>query len=141
MKPTKNNCERIVEVPFPFVLQLLNYVASLNPHGIGPDSYVFWSSLSAKKPMEQKLFLSGLRKSLVSSGMTEDAARKYSFHAWRHFFTTFMRPKLEDKLLQSQTGHKSKEMLNRYSDHVLAGDREKIRDAQIEVFGSLLPSG
>jgi integrase len=140
LKTTKTNSERKVEMPFPFVQQSLRYVASLNPHGYGSDSYVFWSSLSANKPMEQKLFLSGLRDSLVSSGLTEAAAGEYSFHAWRHFFTTYMRPKLEDKLLQSQTGHKSKKMLKRYSDHVLPGDRDKIREAQVEVFSALLPS-
>jgi hypothetical protein len=30
-------------------------------------------------------------------------------------------------------------MLNRYSDHRLAGDREKIQAAQVETFGGLLP--
>jgi len=93
LKPTKNNTERIVELPFSNVLQSLKYIASLNPHGYGPESFVFWSSLSAKKPMEQKLFISGLRKSLVSSGLSEAAARNFTFHGWRHFFTTYMRKK------------------------------------------------
>jgi len=141
LKPTKNNTERIVELPFPLVLQSLKYIASLNPHGFGQDSYVFWSSLSAKKPMEQKLFITGLRNSLVASGLSEAAAKGFSFHGWRHFFTTYMRNKIEDKLLQSQTGHKTISMLERYSAHRLPGDRDKIREAQVEVFSSLLPSG
>ena len=141
LKTTKNNTERIVELPFPSVLQSLNNIASLNPHGFGQDSFVFWSSLSANKPMEQKLFIKGLRNSLVASGLSEAAARGFSFHGWRHFFTTYMRTKIKDKLLQSQTGHKTISMLERYSAHRLTADRDKIREAQMEVFSSLLPSG
>jgi integrase len=141
LKTTKTNTERKVELPFPFVLQSLRYVASLNPHGTSPDSFVFWSSLSPNKPMEQRRFIMGLRDSLMSAGLSEAAAHEYSFHGWRHFFTTYMRPKLEDKLLRSQTGHKSEKMLNRYSNHVIPADRDKIREAQVEVFSSLLPHG
>jgi integrase len=140
LKTTKTNSERVVQLPFPSVMASLKDLASLNPHGTGNDSYVFWSSLSANKPMEQKLFLSGLRASLVFAGLNETSARCFTFHAWRHFFTTYMRSKLDDKLLQSQTGHKTIFMLNRYSDHVLSRDREKIREAQVEVFSDLLPS-
>ncbi|MDR2731563.1 MAG: site-specific integrase [Treponema sp.] len=141
LKPTKNNRDRVAELPFPLVLQSLKYIASLNPHGAGDNSYVFWASLSANKPMEQKLFIKGLRKSLIMSGLNETAACGFSFHGWRHFFTTYMRDKIEDKLLQFQTGHKAIAMPHHYSDHILPGDRDKIRDAQVELFSSLLPSG
>jgi integrase len=141
LKTTKNNEERIVELPFPLVLESLRYIASLNPHGVSNDSFVFWASKSAGKPMEQRLFLHGLRDSLKASGVSEAAARGFSFHSWRHFYATYMRPKIEDKLLQSQTGHKTAPMLDRYSSHRRPGDRDKIREAQIEAFSSLLPSG
>jgi integrase len=140
LKPTKNNCERVVELPFPSLLQSLKYVASLNPHGTSNDSFVFWASLTANKPMERKLFLEGLRNSLIASGLSETEAKGFCFHSWRHFFTTYMRPKLNDKLLQSQTGHKTIPMLERYSAHLIPGDRDKIREAQRTVFSSLLPS-
>jgi len=141
LKPTKNNEGRIVELPFPSVLQSLRYIASLNPHGVSDESYVFWASLTANKPMEQRLFLHGLRDSLKASGVSADVAQGFSFHSWRHFFTTYMRDKIEDKLLQSQTGHKTHSMLDRYSAHQRPVDRDKIREAQVEVFSSLLPSG
>jgi hypothetical protein len=51
-----------------------------------------------------------------------------------------MRDKVNEKLLQSQTGHKTLEMLNHYAGHRIAGDRERLRQAQIETFSSLLPS-
>jgi integrase len=139
LKTTKNNEERIVELPFPLVLQSLEYIASLNPHGYGPDSYVFWAARSSNKPIEQNQFVSGLRQALVSTGEEEDSARGFTFHAWRHFFTSYMRNKIEDKLLQSQTGHKTLSMLDLYSDHRRCGDRDKIREAQMDVFSSLLP--
>ena len=141
LKTTKNNEERIVELPFPLVLRSLRYIASLNPHGVSEESYVFWAGKSSKKPMEQNLFLAGLRESLKASGLSEAAVKGFTFHGWRHFYTTYMRKKVEDKLLQSQTGHKALPMLDHYSAHRLPGDRDKIRDAQVEVFSSLLPSG
>jgi integrase len=141
LKSTKNNEERIVELPFPYVLHSLRRVASLNPHGAGSDAFVFWSSLSADKPMEQIRFLLGLRDALLRSGVDEAAAKTYTFHGWRHFFTAYMRNKIEDKLLQSQTGHKTLSMLERYSAHQRSGDRDKIREAQLDVFSSLLPDG
>jgi integrase len=139
LKTTKNNEERIVELPFPLVLQSLKYIASLTPHGFGPDSYVFWAARSANKPMEQIQFVSGLRSALAATGVEENTAREFTFHAWRHFFTSYMRNKVEDKLLQSQTGHKTLSMLERYSNHRRSGDRNKIREAQVDVFASLLP--
>jgi integrase len=139
LKTTKNNEERIVELPFPLIMESLEYIASLNPHGFTPDSYVFWSSRSSYKPIEQIRFVSGLRAALITTGMAEKAAKGFTFHGWRHFFTSYMRNKVEDKLLQSQTGHKTLSMLERYSDHRLCGDRNKIREAQLDVFASLLP--
>jgi integrase len=71
--------------------------------------------------------------------MSIESAKVYTFHAWRHFFTAYMRPRIDEKLLQKQTGHKTLIMLDHYSDHVLAGDRERIRQAQRETFGALIP--
>ena len=53
---------------------------------------------------------------------------------------SYMRDRITEKLLQQQTGHKTLVMLNHYSGHKIAGDRERIRQAQIETFGGLLPN-
>ena len=137
LKTTKNNKSRIVEITFPFVVDILKDLAELNPHGCNNNSFVFWSGKSSHKPMEQKLFIKSLQSSLAACGFTD--AEKYTFHGWRHFYTTYMRGRLDDKLLQSQTGHLSLEMLEHYSDHRREGDREKIREAQREAFAFLLP--
>jgi integrase len=139
LKTTKNNKCRTVEVPFPGIIHDLVVLAGCNPHGTGMDSYVFWAEKSSSKPMDGILFVEGLRGALEKTGMSHDAAMVYVFHGWRHFYTSYMRGRLDVKLLQSQTGHKTIPMIEHYSGHRLTGDREKIRQAEIEVFGTLVP--
>jgi integrase len=139
LKTTKNNKFRRVEVPFPLLLEELMKLAKLNPHGESKDSYVFWAKKSSSKPVESIRFLTGLRDALKKIGMSESTAEGYVFHGWRHYFTSYMKGKLDKKLLKSQTGHQTDPMLDHYGDHLLVGDREKIRQAQQEVFGALIP--
>jgi integrase len=129
LKTTKNNENRTVEVPFPGLIQDLLALASTNPHGQSIDGYVFWAEKNSDKPMEASLFIDGLREALVSIGMNKEIAKKYIFHGWRHYFTSYMRDRINEKLLQQQTGHKTLQMLNHYSKHMIAGDRERIRQA------------
>jgi integrase len=139
LKATKTNESRTVEVPFPSVIQGLLDLSARNPHGAGMDSFVFWAELSPGKPMEAEIFLRDLRAALVKAGMSEESVKVYTFHGWRHYFTAYMRDRVTEKLLQSQTGHKTIEMLNHYSGHKIAGDRERIQAAQRAVFENLLP--
>ncbi|MDR0409422.1 MAG: site-specific integrase [Spirochaetaceae bacterium] len=139
LKCTKNTEQRTVEVPFPYIVQNLLNIAKSNPHGASIDSYVFWAEKMSTKPMEGDLFLRGLRDALVKIGMTESAAKDYTFHGWRHYYTSYMMDKVNEKLLQKQTGHKTLEMLQHYGGHLISGDREQVRNAQVAAFGGLLP--
>lgn len=141
LKPTKNNEPRQVEISFPWVIQSLIDIAKQNPHGTSMESFIFWALKSPEKPMEGEIFLRDLRKYLIKAGLNKDEAKEYCFHSWRHFFTTYMKNKgkVEDKILQGMTGHKTIQMLNHYSDHELTEDREKLRIAQKEVFGEMFP--
>ena len=139
LKTTKNNEIRIVEVPFPLLIHDLLDLAGRNPHGTGMDSYVFWEEKSSSRPMDGVLFLKGLRNALGKVGMSKEAAAAYVFHGWRHFFAAYMRDRLNDKLLRFQTGHKTGAMLDHYAGHFLVGDRERIRQAQKDAFGALIP--
>jgi integrase len=139
LKTTKNNEARIVEVPFPDIIHDLLAIAGKNPHGTMTDSFIFWSKTLSSRPMQKVVFVNGLRDALVKIGMSHDAAKVYVFHGWRHFYTSYMRERLDAKLLQSQTGHKTTSMLEHYSGHRLAGDRERIRQAGLEAFGALIP--
>jgi integrase len=138
LKTTKNNEPRTAEIPFPGVIQDLFNLAAQNPHGAGMDAFIFWAALKPDKPIEERLLLDDLRAALAETGMSKETAKAYTFHAWRHFFTAYMRPRIDEKLLRKQTGHKTLAMLDHYSDHVLEGDRERIRQAQRETFGALI---
>jgi integrase len=138
-KTTKNNEARNVEIAFPFVIQKLIEVAKSNPWGYSPDSYVFWSEFHSDQPMQGYFFLNSLREALVKIGFEESDAKKYLFHGWRHFFTSYMVKKLEKRLLKTQTGHLTDIMIDHYSDHETVGDRELIQSKQREVFAGLIP--
>jgi integrase len=114
-------------------------MAKNNPHGYDMDSFVFWAEKNHDKPIEQDIFRRDLKDALKKTGLNQESAKAYTFHSWRHYFTAYMRPRIDEKILQSQTGHKTLEMLNHYAGHRIAGDRERLRQAQIETFGELLP--
>jgi integrase len=139
-KPTKNNEPRTVESPFPGLMYALFSLAQQNPWGVNPDSFVFWAVTKNDIPMQgSRLFLNGLREALAKVGFTKDEAKKYMFHSWRHFFTSYMIKKLDKKLLKGETGHKTDIMLTLYSDHETEGDRETIQTTKKEIFSGLLP--
>jgi integrase len=141
LKTTKNNESRAVEVPFPRLMRdELIEIAKSNPHGHGLDSFVFWAERFPNKPIEQDIFRRDLQTALIKNGLSRESAGAYTFHGWRHYFTAYMRDKVNEKLLQSQTGHKTLVMLDHYAGHKITGDRERIRQAQIETFGALIPS-
>jgi len=140
LKTTKNNETRIVEIPFPGLIYELTELAKSNPHGYNMDSFVFWAEKLPSKPIEQDIFRRDLKDALLKTGLSQESVKAYTFHGWRHYFTAYMRPRIDEKLLQSQTGHKTRVMLDHYAGHRIAGDRERIREAQIKTFGTLIPS-
>jgi integrase len=139
LKLPKNNKIRTVEIPFPHLINSLIEQAQRNPWGVTPDSFVFWSDIKPDVPMWGAPFVEGLREALIQIGFTESEAKKYMFHGWRHFFTSYMIRKLDKKLLKSQTGHLTDEMLAHYGEHELDGDKEIIQATEREAFAGLLP--
>ena len=139
LKTTKTNEKRTVEVNFPGLMYALFELANKNPWGVSPTSYVFWSDMKADMPMHGTAFLDNLRKALVQIGYSEEQAAGFMFHGWRHFYTSYMVKKLDRKLLKSQTGHKTDDMIDLYADHETVGDREIIQTIQRETFVELLP--
>lgn len=135
LKCTKNGEERIVYVYFPFIMQELQRLALLNPHQNGAG-FVFWGKL-ADKPIDCNVFRKFFRRALVSAGMNPADAKQLTFHAWRHFYTTYMADRVNQRALQSQTGHKSQIMLEHYAAHQTAEEAELITRAQAEAFGAI----
>jgi len=138
-KLPKNNKTRTVEVPFPDLINALIEQGKQNPWGVSPESHIFWSTTRKKVPMQGQNFGRGLHEALIKLGFSQEEAAKYSFHGWRHFFTSYMIRKLDKKLLKSQTGHLTDVMLNHYADHTTIGDRETIQSTTKETFAGLLP--
>jgi len=138
-KLPKNNNTRMVEIPFPALILGLVELAKHNPWGVSPDSYVFWTEYRQDRPIQPDIFNKGLRRALVQIGLTKEQANEYTFHGWRHFYTSYMVRKLERKLLKSQTGHLTDDMIELYSDHEIDGDRLLIQKAETETFSGLLP--
>jgi len=139
IKLPKNNKIRTVELPFPDLINGLIEQAKQNPWGASPDSFVFWTETKRDKPMCERLFVFGLRDALLKIGFDKNEVKKYLFHSWRHFFTSYMIKKLDKKLLKSQTGHLTDEMLYHYGDHETDGEREIIKATEREIFAGLLP--
>lgn len=139
LKSTKNRENRIVFVPFPNIINALKRLAETNPYNQGLDAFIFYATVP-DKPLENRVFLKGLRKSLIKIGMKEENAKQYTFHAWRHYFSVYMKDRVNDRILQLQTGHKEIEMLEHYANHKTKTDEEKIKNAQKEIFGSVIES-
>jgi len=139
MKLPKNNETRTVEIPFPDLMNGLIEQAKQNPWGVSPDSFVFWSTNRKSVPMHGQCFGRGLREALIQIGFKKEETEKFTFHGWRHFYTSYMISKLDKKLLKSQTGHKTDVMLYFYGDHQTERDREIIQTMERETFAGLLP--
>jgi integrase len=127
LKTTKNNEVRVVEMPFESLLLELIDTARQNPHGTGPESFVFWSEHKADMPMCGNICRDGLRDTLQKIGYNETQAKAYRFHDWRHYYTSYMMDKVTEKLLKKQTGHKTDIMLRRYGEHLISVYRERDR--------------
>ena len=135
LKTTKNTESRIAEIVFPEIMGALIDLAEANPWNEGLEGYVFWASVP-NKPIESKGWLKELRDICNEVGIQD--ASWVTFHAWRHFFTTHMSGKIEDKLLQKATGHKTLSMLEHYADHRKPEDIKNLKIAQKEVFEQFL---
>lgn len=137
LKSTKNGEARIVQLPFPQITEKLLELADSNPFNDGLDAFVFYATIPGK-PMEEHIFRESLHKALVKTGLPKEEAEKYCFHSWRHFYASYMRDLISEKLLQSQTGHKTLAMLEHYSNHKIVGDDEKVQTAQTQAFGDIV---
>lgn len=135
LKCTKNGEERIAYLPFPFIIDALKRLGETNPYDNTLNAYIFYAAVP-DKPIEEHVFMKALRNELTKLGV--ENANQYTFHAWRHYFATYMKGNIDDKILQQQTGHKSIAMLEHYSNHKTQADVEKLENAQKAIFGDIL---
>lgn len=138
LKTPKNGEARVVYFPFPKLTYKMLELVSQNPLGDNMDSFVFWADFTPHHPMDLKRLVVTLRNNLKRIGFSEIEAKQYCFHSWRHFYTTYMSDKVNQRALQSQTGHKTLCMLEHYSNHRLQSDINEIETAQIEIFKDII---
>jgi len=134
MKCPKNGEERKVLCPFKKLLQNLRAEALSNPHG---ESFVFWSAIPGQ-PIGHRAWVKSFRAQLEKIGLSKKEAGKYTFHAWRHFYATYLSGTVDRHALQTQTGHKTEAMLDHYSDHFTPEEESAIRIAVSETFSDLI---
>ena len=136
LKSPKNGEERKVFFPFPQITRRLLYLADLNDGRL--DSFIFFAPLSKNKPMDKKILNQSLKKQMRKVGIAEEDCRQICFHSWRHFYTTYMSDRVNQRVLQSQTGHKTLAMLEHYGNHSIESDMNEVEAAQIEMFGEIV---
>lgn len=136
LKTTKNGEERTVYFPFPSVIKKLLMIADAN--GGEMEQFLFPAPKTDNKPIDMKLPNKTLRLQLQAIGLSKKESKKYCFHSWRHFYTTYMSDKVNQRALQSQTGHKTVAMLEHYGNHQIENDIAAIESAQLEVFGEIV---
>ena len=133
LKTPKNGEARVVYFPFPKLIQTM-----LNNREGGLETLIFAGPIKESRPIDIKLPNLCLRKQLMKIGLSKEQSNKYCFHSWRHFYTTYMIDKVNQRALQSQTGHKSIRMLNHYGGHQISSDVSSIENAQIENFNEIV---
>jgi integrase len=104
------------------------------------DQGYLFSDDGGKTPVTVDRIRRGFDKALGKIGISraEKLERNLSFHAWRHFFNTFMRVRnVADSKVQSVTGHLTKKMTDKYT-HFDTRKFNEVRDVQNELF---LPPG
>lgn len=138
LKSPKNGEQRTVYFPFPNVTQKMLLYVSYNPLGDKMDSFVFWAEQKPNKPMDIKKLPIALHQQLIKIGFSEEEAKSYCFHSWRHFYAAHMSDNVNQRALQSQTGHKTIEMLEHYENHHIESDMKQITDAQQKLFGNVV---
>lgn len=137
LKCPKNGSARTARLPFPSLMRALRSLGESNPHRQGRDGFVFWSP-DPRRPVREQAFIGGLRRALHDTGMSDADARKYTFHGWRHFFTAYMNERVDQKILQKQTGHRTLAMLEHYAAHEIEGDVRRLETAQRDTFSRIV---
>jgi integrase len=101
---------------------------------INGDGYIF-SDDGGVTPIRSELIERQLNKALERIGIDDSARKKrnLTFHAWRHFFNTFLRmANIADSKVQSVTGHKTLKMTEHYT-HFDTRQFTEVREAQAKL--------
>ena len=132
MQPPKYNSVRSVPIP----PHLKDELLSLPAIGVVGDSDVLlFPGEELSKPMNRSTVAENFSKALDTIGIDgkQRETRYITFHSWRHFFNTNMRPVVSDSVVRAVTGHRTVEMTENYTHYGLE-HFEEIRKAQEMMF-------
>ena len=153
LKSPKTGEERVVPLIEP-VREALLGLAKKNPHGVGPATFVYWSTDRDNRPMDFHFLLDGLKDALLHLTLTDEdlkdqakvqkameywRARAVVFHSWRHYFAARMADQIESRKAMPATGHRDKAVFDAYADHSTEKIFGEVRAVAAETFGRLLP--
>lgn len=102
-------------IPLPQSTQkALSELAKKNPWG---DGFVFFGD-SKGRPIGKQVVETAYNEGLEAIKIDETSrkARGLGFHAWRHWFNSQLRGKVDDHSLRLLTGHSSHEMTEHYTE-------------------------
>jgi integrase/recombinase XerD len=108
------------------------------------DDFVFFSLQRRGMPLTGRAFLDGFRRMLCAIGIDEDERRRrnLNLHALRHSFITLARSLgMPDVSVMALSGHKSPEMLTRYSHGAQVLDFNAARESFERAVSSKVASG
>ena len=113
LKSPKNGTERQIKIP-QFLRRLLIEQAKKSPYGYKKDNFIFYG-YTQSIPCQGRHWNEALHENCKAIGIKD--FKEVTFHSWRHFFTTFMADKVDERKLQLVTGHKTRAILEHYANH------------------------
>jgi integrase len=129
LKATKTGDERVIPLTSHLRAELLA-LAEMNPHKVGPGSFVFWSVSKADRPMDFHFLLDSLKDTLALMKTGPDATeeqrkkaviywkeRNIVFHSWRHRFAAFLADNTDQRTAMLATGHNTEAVFEEYAKH------------------------
>ena len=133
IKGTKTNTERFVTTFSRTQKWLKSRIDKMPVH---QEHNLVFSGKDRSMPIPYRTIANQFYSALDKIGITASVRRDraITFHAWRHFFISNMRTRMEDWKLRMLTGHKSSEMTDRYTS-LTPMDFDDVRGIQEEVFG------
>jgi integrase len=100
------------------------------------DPYIFYGK-TPDKPGKLNCFLDDLKKACIDIGVDAET-RNIVFHSHRHYYAARMVDKMSAEQVSRVTGHKSKDVFEEYTDHVIDENIETMAEVSAEVFKEII---
>ncbi|GAB6392240.1 MAG: tyrosine-type recombinase/integrase [Treponematales bacterium] len=120
LKTPKNGETRRVPL-LPEVREALLWLLTDNPHGNGPDAFIFWGERPDRPRYDAGFMLRGLDRELDALGI-DRKGRNVVFHSWRHYCATRWAMLESADRVRLMTGHRDQGTFEAYASHASEAD-------------------